>query len=105
MQKDSTGLVQKCDKCQIFEHVPKTTLQATLSRHQPMANHKVGNRTDRPTPYRSGQAKFAIVAIDYFTKYVQAKPLSTITETKYTNSYGETSSVDLGSLTQSLLTI
>ena len=37
-----------------------------------------------PLPTARAQAKFAIVAIDYFTKWVEAEPLSTITEAKCT---------------------
>ncbi|CAO2827327.1 unnamed protein product [Amaranthus hypochondriacus] len=33
-----------------------------------------------PFPPAKGQRKFIIVAIDYFSKYVEAEPLSTITE-------------------------
>ena len=38
-----------------------------------------------PLPTARAQAKFAIVAIDYFTKWVESKPLSTITKAKCTN--------------------
>ena len=38
-----------------------------------------------PLPTARAQAKFAIVAIDYFTKWVEAEPLSTITEAKCTS--------------------
>lgn len=32
-----------------------------------------------------GQAKYAIVAVDYFTKWAEAQPLSVITEAKITD--------------------
>nr|GEY76663.1 reverse transcriptase domain-containing protein [Tanacetum cinerariifolium] len=33
----------------------------------------------RPFPERPGKVKFLIVAIDYFTKWIEAKPVATIT--------------------------
>jgi len=30
-------------------------------------------------PFSPGQVKFLIVAVDYFTKWIEAKPLTTIT--------------------------
>ncbi|KAK2999521.1 hypothetical protein RJ639_019008 [Escallonia herrerae] len=35
-----------------------------------------------PFPIASGQRRFVIVAIDYFTKWIEAKALATITSTK-----------------------
>ena len=38
-----------------------------------------------PLPTARAQARFAIVAIDYFTKWVEAEPLAKITETNCTS--------------------
>ncbi|XP_022155124.1 uncharacterized protein K02A2.6-like [Momordica charantia] len=38
-----------------------------------------------PLPLGKGQTKFAVVAVDYFTKWAEAKALATITEKKVTD--------------------
>ncbi|XP_058092428.1 uncharacterized protein LOC131238850 [Magnolia sinica] len=38
-----------------------------------------------PLPTGKGQTKFAIVAVDYFTKWVEAEPLAKITKQKVTD--------------------
>ena len=38
-----------------------------------------------PFPLASGQKKFLLVAIDYFTKWVEAESLAKITEAKVTD--------------------
>ena len=38
-----------------------------------------------PLPTGKGQVKYAIVAVDYFTKWVEAEPLAKITEKKTTD--------------------
>jgi len=38
-----------------------------------------------PFPLRKKQLRFLIVAIDYFTKWVDAKPVTMITEAKVIN--------------------
>ena len=57
-----------------------------VSDHQPLAFRKVGYRLIEPLLTAHAQAKFTIIAIDYFTKWVEAEPLSTITEAKFTGS-------------------
>jgi len=44
-----------------------------------MALQKVGMDILGPFSPRKGQVKFLIVAIDYITKWIKAKPLATIT--------------------------
>jgi len=42
-----------------------------------------------------GQVKFFIVGIDYFTKWIEAKPLATITNSRSNSSYGKTLYADM----------
>nr|GEU30096.1 reverse transcriptase domain-containing protein [Tanacetum cinerariifolium] len=51
MHKDAQDMIRKCSDCQIH----------------------------RPFPEGPGKVKFLIVAMDYFTKWIEAKPVATIT--------------------------
>ncbi|GJS08698.1 reverse transcriptase domain-containing protein [Tanacetum coccineum] len=79
MHADAKTEVDKCDSCQI--HSPITRLSKTFmtSIMAPWPFYQWGMDILGPlTPARGG-AKFVVVAIDYFTKWVEAKPLVKIT--------------------------
>jgi hypothetical protein len=44
-----------------------------------LAVAKVGPRFARPTPPAQGNLKYVVVAVEYFFKWIEAKPLATIT--------------------------
>ena len=50
----------------------------------PLALRYMGSGPHWPLLTGKGQAKYAIVAVDYFTKWAEAKPLTSITERKTT---------------------
>jgi hypothetical protein len=80
MQSDAIRYVRKCDKCQRFApkiHQPAQELNP-LSSHWPFAQW--GLDIVGPLPRAPGNNKFLIVAIDYFTKWIKAEPLSHIRE-------------------------
>lgn len=82
MKVDVAAYVQKRDKCQRFsvQHVPITLMQNIVSL-LPFATWGIdimGSFT-----LATGQRKFLIVVIDYFTKWVEAEPLATITKARY----------------------
>ena len=85
MQKDSAYLVQKCDKCQWFAHVPRQPFEQLSPVISPWSFAKWGIDLIGPLLMVRAQAKFVVVAIDYFTKWVEAEPLSTITKVKCTS--------------------
>ncbi|XP_076891437.1 uncharacterized protein LOC143542837 [Bidens hawaiensis] len=71
--------IRKCDSCQINAPItrkPKLNL-VPVSSSWPF--RKWGIDIVGPFPERSVKAKFLVVAIDYFSKWVEAKPLVTIT--------------------------
>jgi hypothetical protein len=81
MQSDSVRYVKACDKCQRFApkiHQPARELNP-LSSPWPFAQWGVD--IVGPLPQAPGNKKFLIVAIDYFTKWVEAEPLAHIRDT------------------------
>ena len=82
MQTDAAQVVQNCDKCQRFgnvQHVPAKHLTSITS---PWPFSTWGIDIMGPLPRGKKQVKFLVVVIDYFTKWVEAKPLAVITEAK-----------------------
>ncbi|KAL0420631.1 UNVERIFIED_CONTAM: Ribonuclease HI [Sesamum latifolium] len=80
MKQDAKQLVSKCDKFQKHAsliHRPAETLTTMLS---PCPFAQWGIDIVGPFPLAPGQKKFLLVAIDYFTKWVEVEPLSRITE-------------------------
>uniref|UniRef100_A0A2N9GX46 Uncharacterized protein n=1 Tax=Fagus sylvatica TaxID=28930 RepID=A0A2N9GX46_FAGSY len=80
MQSDVVRYVRKCDKCQRFApkiHQPARELNP-LSSPWPFAQW--GLDIVGPLPRAPGNKKFLIVATDYFTKWIEAEPLSHIRE-------------------------
>ncbi|KAL0428677.1 UNVERIFIED_CONTAM: hypothetical protein Slati_3042500 [Sesamum latifolium] len=66
--------------------MPKAFLSHTSASRTPHYNvvplplHTVGMDIVGPFPLATGQRKFLLVAIDYFTKWVEAEPLARITK-------------------------
>ena len=82
IQIDIRELVKKCDRCQRFGNVQclpaeKLTTIASLWPFAQWGINIVG-----PLPQGKGQVKFLLIAINYFTKWVEAEALATITEAR-----------------------
>ncbi|RDX93898.1 Gypsy retrotransposon integrase-like protein 1, partial [Mucuna pruriens] len=78
LKEDCMDYVRRCDKCQRFIEVgnaPPKQLHAITS---PWPFHKWGVDILGPFPPAPGQVKYLIVAIDYFTKWIEAEPVTTI---------------------------
>ncbi|XP_072072086.1 uncharacterized protein [Arachis hypogaea] len=78
MMKDSKEFVKRCIKCQQntnFHKAPASEL-SSLTTTRPFGQWGVDLLG--PFPVGPGQVKYLIVAIDYYTKWVKAEPLATI---------------------------
>ena len=82
MKKDAAELVRRCESCQKYaniQHQPASQIAPIVA---PWPFAQWGVDILGPFPPASGQRKFIVVAIDYFTKWVEAEPLAQITERK-----------------------
>jgi ribonuclease HI len=78
MHKDTITEIQKCESCQLhapIRHTPKYDL-VTISSTWPF--FKWGMDILGPFPEGRGRVKFLLVVVDYFTKWLEVKPLATI---------------------------
>ncbi|RDX67749.1 Tf2-11, partial [Mucuna pruriens] len=78
MRNDCLNFVRRCDTCQRFAEGHKAPPERLHSVMIPWPFHKWGIDILGPFPIAPGQLKFLIVAVDYFTKWVEAEPVATI---------------------------
>nr|KYP58025.1 Transposon Ty3-I Gag-Pol polyprotein [Cajanus cajan] len=79
LKSDCQAYVQRCKECQQFGN---THRQPPKTLHQMMSSWPFaqwGMDIIGPFPPAKGQLKFLLVAIDYFTKWIEARPLARIT--------------------------
>ncbi|GJT20965.1 reverse transcriptase domain-containing protein [Tanacetum coccineum] len=79
MHRHVRNVTQKCDSCQVHAPVPRRPKTLMTSIMAPWPLYQWGIDILGPLPEASGKLKFVIVAIDYFTKWIEAKPLVRIT--------------------------
>ncbi|GJT22630.1 reverse transcriptase domain-containing protein [Tanacetum coccineum] len=74
MHMDARKLIRECNDCQVHCRVPRNPQQNLTPITSPWPFYKWG--IDRAGPFSKGpgKVKFLIVAIDYFTKWIEAKP-------------------------------
>ncbi|GFS43259.1 hypothetical protein Acr_00g0084400 [Actinidia rufa] len=80
MEQDAATYTRKCDKCQRFTLVSHFPYTEMVSLSNPWPFVQWGVDILGPLPQAPLQQKFLIVAIDYFTKWIEAEPLAKITE-------------------------
>lgn len=78
--KEATEYVKKCEKCQLNSPIPHQPPEELYSILSLIPFAVSGVDILGPLPKAKGQVSFVIVAIDYMTKWVEAKPLRLITE-------------------------
>nr|GEV90981.1 reverse transcriptase domain-containing protein [Tanacetum cinerariifolium] len=79
MHRDARNVTQKCDSCQVHASAPRRPKTLMTSIMVPWPFYQWGMDILGPLPQAARKSKFVIVAIDYFTKWIEAKPLSRIT--------------------------
>lgn len=78
MKHDTIEYVKKCDKCQRLSNVPRALPVELTTMSSPWPFAVWGIDLIGSLPVRKGGVKFAIMAVDYFTKWAEAKPLANI---------------------------
>ncbi|XP_050254824.1 uncharacterized protein LOC126700657 [Quercus robur] len=80
MQADAKTYVKVCDQCQRFSNVPRQPSKYLTPMMAPWPFAQWELDILGPFPQAIRQMKFLVVGIDYFTKWVEAEPLATITQ-------------------------
>lgn len=80
MQKNVHAYVKACDKCQRFGNLIRQPTEELTPMTAPWPFAQWGLDIIGPFPIAITQLKFLVVGIDYFTKWVEAEVLATITE-------------------------
>ncbi|GJV45225.1 reverse transcriptase domain-containing protein [Tanacetum coccineum] len=79
MHRDTREMIRTCNDCQIHRPVPRNPQHPLTPITAPWSFYKWGIYIAGPFPKGSGKFKFLIVAMDYFTKWIKAKAVATIT--------------------------
>ncbi|XP_022023379.1 uncharacterized protein LOC110923618 [Helianthus annuus] len=79
MHRDTAEQLRKCDSCQIHAPVPKSPKHDLVPISSAWPFYKWGMDIVGPFPAAKGGVKLLLVAIDYFTKWPEVKPLAKIT--------------------------
>nr|GEX86643.1 reverse transcriptase domain-containing protein [Tanacetum cinerariifolium] len=79
MHKDARDMIRKCSDCQIHRPVTRHAQQPLTPITALWPFYKWGIDIAGPFSEGPGKVKFLIVVMDYFTKWVEAKGVATIT--------------------------
>ena len=75
----SIDLVQKCEICQRYARDQKQPSSLTQLINPPWPLQRWGLDLLGPLPPAQGNLKYVVVAVEYLSKWIEAKPLATIT--------------------------
>ncbi|GKA16067.1 reverse transcriptase domain-containing protein [Tanacetum coccineum] len=76
---DARKLIRECNSCQVHSPVPRNPQQNLTPITSLWPFYKWRIDIAGPFPEGPGKVKFLIVAIDYFTKWIEVKPVAAIT--------------------------
>ncbi|GJT94149.1 reverse transcriptase domain-containing protein [Tanacetum coccineum] len=79
IHEDARKLIRACQDCQVHKPLPRSPQQNLSPIMSPWPFYKWGVDIAGPFSKGPGKVKFLIVAIDYFAKWIEAKPVATIT--------------------------
>ncbi|GJV98245.1 reverse transcriptase domain-containing protein [Tanacetum coccineum] len=79
MHRDAREMIRTCNDCQIHHLVPRNPQQPLTLITAPWPFYKWGIDIAGPFLKEPGKVKFLIAAMDYFTKWIEAKAVATIT--------------------------
>nr|GEY99114.1 reverse transcriptase domain-containing protein [Tanacetum cinerariifolium] len=82
MHTDARNLIIECKDCQVHRPVPKNRQEKLTSITSPWPFYKWGINIAGPFSKGPSKVKFLILTIDYFTKWIEAKPVASITGTQ-----------------------
>ncbi|GKU90960.1 hypothetical protein SLEP1_g4897 [Rubroshorea leprosula] len=82
MHKDATYFVQKCRKCQFFAHLTHQPAKELTNLVAPWPFAQWGLDLLGQFMKGVGGVTHLVVGVDYFTKWVEARPLSSLTSKK-----------------------
>ena len=80
IQRDAEAYVKTYDKCQRFSNTIRQPSEELTPMTTPWPFSQWGLDIMSPFPTTVRQLKFLVVGINYFTKWVEAEALATITE-------------------------
>ncbi|GFS34945.1 hypothetical protein Acr_00g0036910 [Actinidia rufa] len=80
IERDAATYIRRCDKCQRFAPISRLPHTEMVPISSPWPFAQWGIDILGPLPRAPLQRKFLIVAIDYFTKWIEAQLLAKITE-------------------------
>ncbi|GJY56804.1 reverse transcriptase domain-containing protein [Tanacetum coccineum] len=79
IHRDTRDMIRTCNDCQIHRPVPRNPQEPLTPITAPWLFYKWGINIAGPFPEGPGKIKFLIVAMDDFTKWIEAKVVATIT--------------------------
>ncbi|GJR31594.1 reverse transcriptase domain-containing protein [Tanacetum coccineum] len=75
MHKDVRALIKACQECQVHKPVPRNPQEKLNPISSLWPFYKWSIDIAGPFPEGPEKVKFLIVAMDYFTKWIEAKPI------------------------------